>query len=699
MITTWRLDSPTQSLVLASDGQLPSVIYWGAPLPSDENLDAVFEMSKIDATGGMLDTVPPLTICPVAGDSFSGHAGLSLRNAQGVRILPVFSDLTLDGSENLLQFTAKDTENRLTYIATFEADTETGLITAQAKLESTSPVIVEHFSAPVLPAPQNAVEMIDFSGKWIGEMQENTIPWRVGARLRDNPTGRSGHEQFPGLYLPSTGAKSTSGPVHALHYGWSGGNVMIAEELPDGRRQIQFGPATGSVTKPATSIETAPLFMAYSDHGLNGCAIAFQRHVRDRIITWPRRKRPVHYNCWEAIYFDHDLQTLTEIADRAARLGAERFVLDDGWFGKRDDDTSSLGDWVLDRRKWPDGLTPFINHLKSIGMGFGLWFEPEMVNPDSDLYRAHPEWILGRPNQRLGRQQMVLDMSKVEVRDHLFDLISTTLAHDDIEYIKWDHNRVLPMNDIEQTYGTYEVMDRLRAQFPNVEIESCASGGGRMDYGILERTQRVWLSDSNDAIERLRIQHAAALFLPACVTGSHVGPRHCHTSGRTLDMDFRAWTAAQRHMGFEMDPRELTDEEAETLTTVTRWWKANRDWMLDGDIHRLDSSDPEITAEQQISRDGEKFVCFAAKTANFKQINPRPLRLTGLAPNRYYNIKLLNNPSAQSASLPSRGDCILTTSEIVLSGAALMQMGITLPCNFPETISVIQGQRLGSTTQ
>ncbi|AML50387.1 alpha-galactosidase [Falsihalocynthiibacter arcticus] len=694
MTSTWRLDSPTQTLVLASEGQLPSVIYWGALLPSSEDLSALYAMSKLDVTGGMLDTVPPLTICPVAGDSFPGHAGLSLRDAQGKRLLLDFAQVDVSQVASLLKINARDAISGVTYTASFAADSGTGVITARAAIASEHPVIIEHFSAPVLPAPQQANEMIDFAGKWIGEFQAVTTPWQAGIRARNTPTGRSGHEQFPGLYLPETGAKNTHGSVYALHYGWAGGNCMIAEELPDGRRQVQFGPATGSITTAVTSFETAPLYLAYSNAGMNGCAISFQRHVRDRIITWPRRNRPVHYNCWEAIYFDHDLATLSEIATRAAALGAERFVLDDGWFGKRDDDTSSLGDWVLDRRKWPDGLTPLITHVKSLGMGFGLWFEPEMVNPDSDLYRSHPEWALGRAEQILGRQQMVLDMARADVRGYLYDLIADVLVHHEIEYIKWDHNRVLPANDVAQTEGVYALMDRLRANFPDVEIESCSSGGGRMDYGILERTQRVWLSDSNDAIERQHIQHNAALFLPASVTGSHVGPRHCHTSGRTLNMSLRAWTAAQRHLGFEMDPRELSDAETETLTTVTHWWKSNRDWMLEGDIHRLDAPDPEITAEIQIARDGQDFVCFIAKTANFKQVLPRPIRLTGLVPNATYEVSLINAADPSSASPPSRGDCALNAGDVTLSGAALMQLGLTLPCSFPETIFVVQGKCL-----
>lgn len=692
MTMAWRLDTLTQTLVLAATSGLPCVIYWGAVLPLDEDLASLVQATAQDVTGGMLDANPPITLCPVAGDSFPGQAGLILRDGGGLSIMPRFSEAkVVSATPTRLEVESHDPQNGLHYFASFDADIQTGVITARARLKTDAPVIVETFCAPVLPAPQHAEGMIDFSGKWVGELMPVTTPWQAGIRLRDNPTGRSGHEHFPGLYLPATGAQNTRGAVHALHYGYAGGHRMVAEELPDGRRQVQFGAATGSCKKPRSDFETAPLYLAYSDSGMNGCAVSFQRHVRDRIVTWPTRKRPVHYNCWEAIYFDHDLATLSEIATHAATLGAERFVLDDGWFGKRDDDTSSLGDWGLDRRKWPDGLAPLIEKVHALGMGFGLWFEPEMVNPDSDLYRTHPDWILGTADQTLGRQQMVLDMARDEVQEYLFEVISAMLATHAIEYIKWDHNRVLPFNDGAQTTGVYALMDRLRTAFPQVEIESCSSGGGRMDFGVLERTQRVWTSDSNDALERQRIQHQAALFLPAAVTGSHVGPRHCHTSGRTLNMHLRAWTAAQRHLGFEMDPRELTEEEAQILTGVTTWWKANRDWMLEGDILRLDAPDPEVTAEMQIAKDGSQFVGFIAKTANFKQILPRPICLTGLDATARYRISLI---SPEQCSAASRGALALKSGEIILSGAFLMQSGLTLPASFPETITVVQGQRL-----
>ena len=690
---TWRLDDGRQTLVLAATRErLPEVVYWGAMLPKDEDLSAVHAANAIDVTGGMLDENPDLSLCPEASRTFPGQPGLIVRSKDGTPLLPKFHFASTENEKGLI-LKYRDADNGLMLTFEFETDSDTYIIRAKTTLQADAPVHLHWLAAPVMPAPQLSDEMIDFSGRWCREFETNRTPWSPGIRYRENRTGRTGHEHFPGLIVPCVGATNTHGEAYGFHYGWSGGHRMVAEELPDGRRQIQWGHAARMEPEAATQFSTAPLYMTYSDTGLNGCAVSFQRHVRDRIVTWPKPKnpRPVHYNCWEAVYFDHKLDVLTDIANRAAALGAERFVLDDGWFGNRDDDTRALSDWEVDERKYPDGLTPLIDHVRRLGMSFGIWFEPEMINPDSDIHRAHPDWALGSEDQTLGRQQKALNMALPEVRNFIYTRMAAILAGHDIDYIKWDHNRVLPMPDAAQTRGSYELIDRLRGAFPDVEIESCASGGGRIDFGILERTQRVWLSDSNDALERLHIQHNAALFLPLSITGSHVGPRRCHTSGRTLDISFRAWVAAQRHMGFEMDPRELDDHEIAVLTEVTSWWKHNRDWMENADILRLDSPDPAIIAEQQMPPSGERFVVFAGKAATSTQIAPRPLRLTSLDPTAMYDVSLINRTSAPTLS---RGTPALKEGATKLSGAYLMHHGLTLPWSFPETMWVLEGHRV-----
>jgi alpha-galactosidase len=694
MIRTYRLDDNRQTLVLtARNDRLPQVVYWGGALDPDTDLRMLHAAHVMDVTGGMLDENPDLSLCPEASRSFSGQAGIVLRDSGGAALQVQLRFVQASQTAHDLHLHYRCAHSGVDLVFGFQTDPDTHVITCQTTLDADQPVYVDWLAAPVLPAPHNSADMIDVSGRWCGEFQLARSAWSAGIRARENRTGRTGHEHFPALIVPCFGATNTQGAAYAFHYGWSGGHKMIAEQLPDGRRQIQWGHASATQAHAVTHASTAPLYIVYSGSGLNGCAVAFQRHLRDRIVTWPKpdTPRPVHYNCWEAVYFDHKLPVLKDIAARAAALGAERFVLDDGWFGKRDDDTSSLGDWLVDGRKYPDGLGPLIDHIHDLGMTFGLWFEPEMVNDNSDICRAHPEWVLGAADQVLGRQQKVLDLAQRAVRDYLYDRIAAILSAYAVDYIKWDHNRVLPMPDAAQTHGTYALLDRLRAAFPKVEIESCASGGGRIDFGIMARTQRVWLSDSNDALERLRIQHDAALFLPLAVTGSHVGPRICHTSGRVLDMTFRAWVAAQRHLGFEMDPRELTEDEAAILADVTRWWKANRDWRMHADILRLDSADPAVIAEQQMARDGSRFVVFAGKAATSAQILPRPLQLTGLDPQAQYHIRLIN---ADTAPRLSRGAPALKSGDLTLQGTYLMQHGVNLPWSFPERMWVLEGTRI-----
>lgn len=678
----WRLDTPAQTMVLGSDGGMACCHYWGAPLPRDTDLAALVAAGAGGLTGGMLDALPPLSLIPEARRSFPGQPGLVAFDDTGASLEPDWQFAGTDEGEAL---TLRHTAPGLRLDITLRALAH-GLLGLRAQLSSDRPLRLHHL-ALALPVPDHLDDLTEFAGRWTREFQPVTTRLDHGTRLRDARTGRSGHEHPPHLILSTQGATHTRGEAVALHYGWSGGHRMLVETLPEGRRQIQLGHASGSERDAATEFATAEIWLARGDQGLNSVAIPFQRAIRDALPA-ARQPRPVHYNGWEAIYFRHDPAELAEIAGRAAALGAERFVLDDGWFGRRDDDTSSLGDWTIDPRKHPKGFAPLIAKVHALGMRFGLWFEPEMVNEDSDLFRAHPEWLLGPADQIRGRNQLHLDMARADVRNYLFDRIDAILGAWDIDYVKWDHNRLTPWPDAAQTRGVYALMDRLRAAHPSVEWESCASGGGRIDAGILTRCARVWLSDSNDALERLRIQHEAAAFLPACATGSHVGPRECHTSGRILPMALRVWTAAQRHMGFEMDPRELTEAEAATLSRVTAWWRANRDWMMAGDIWRLDRPAGDL-AEMQLAADGARFVIFAARIATSAPMQPPRLRLTALDPDAPYLLRMLEHPPGHPASATA-----LSRGDLILSGAVLMAQGVALPPAFPQTIAVIEGERL-----
>ncbi|MEM9717196.1 MAG: alpha-galactosidase [Pseudomonadota bacterium] len=682
---TWRLDGGHSTLVLASQGGIPEVIYWGKALHISEDLTTLTHASSLDVTGGMLDSVPPLSLCPQPIDLFPGQPGLVLRDIDGQAILPDFKLVGTETLGNSIAFECSDDDYDFDLILRLEidCDAETGVLTLRTEVTCSEEIRTVWVAAPTLPLPYGVEKTIEFAGKWTGEFQRHENPMSQGARLRESNTGRSGHETFPALIVPAdTGCMG-------FHYGWSGGHKMVSAQLSDGRRYVQFGNATNSSLIPNHAASSEKLYAVWGADE-NAMAAAFQAFAR-KSLCQPHHQsvpRPVHYNCWEAIYFDHDIEVLKDIASRAAALGAERFVLDDGWFGQRNDDTSSLGDWDIDRSKYPDGLTPLIDHVQSEGMRFGIWFEPEMVNKASALYAAHPDWVLGGDEQPLGRNQLTLNLDRDDVINYLFGKIDAVLDEYDIDYVKWDHNRVLPIKDDRQTRAFYRLIDALKGKHPNVDFESCASGGGRIDYGVLQYCSRVWLSDSNDALERWKMQLSAAAFLPNEVTGSHVGPRLCHTSGRVLPMQFRAWVAASRHMGFEMDPRELTEEEAEILKEVTTWYKMNRDWLQTGTALRLPQTDPATMGEIQIAEDGTRFVAMMAQMEVSDQVSPHRIRLAGLEPDQQYQISLRN---PQDAAKVSRGFVALRAQPVTLSGRALMDHGVQVPNAFPATMWVLEG--------
>ena len=688
MITTWRLDTPAQTMVFASfSGAMAACVYWGAPLPQGEDLEALAGAQMPAPHGGMLDEVAPVSVCPGLADGFAGQPGCALRGPDGA-IWPRFSLAEDQSSAGHVRL--RFASGQVAYWFDAEADAGTDVIALKAQVSGEG-VSVDWLAAPVLPGPTPADDFLTFTGRWCSEFQVNRVPWTQGAYTTDAPGGRTSHERFPGVILPARGATETQGEAFGLHFGWSGGHRVFVEELPSGFRQVQFG-AVGGASAPC---ETATLYATRSGAGINGVSQAFHRQARKLVkFTDKDRPRPVHYNCWEAVYFDHDPAVLRDLARRAADLGAERFVLDDGWFGRRDDDTSSLGDWWIDPRKWPEGLSGFIDDVERLGMTFGIWFEPEMINADSDLYRAHPDWVLGPEDQPTGRNQLVLDLSRDEVCDHLFGAIDKILSVHRIDYIKWDHNRALPHPSQAQTHALYGLLDRLQAAHPGVEIESCSSGGGRIDFGILARTQRVWTSDSNDAQERVKIQRGASYFLPPEITGSHIGPRICHTSGRQFPMPFRASVAGSRAMGLEMDLRELTEEEAAEIKASIRAFKARRGLLHSGNLHRLESGDPSVLAEMHVAQDGGEFALFAAQMVPPRQQLSLPLRLTGLDPTALYDVRL-ERPELVLDKINRVAKSPLVAGEVVrLSGAALMGLGLRLPNSFPDTMWAVNGTRV-----
>jgi alpha-galactosidase len=551
-----------------------------------------------------------------------------------------------------------------------------------------------------LPIPASMTDIIGFTGRWTQEFGQERLPRPEGTYLRENRSGRTSHFSYPALLLANAGTNEGSGEVYGLHLASSGNHRLRVDSLTDGRVVVSMGALLfpGEIRlAPGESYASPEIVAAYSAEGFSALSRKFHAHVRSKLLRPAMRAkpRPVHYNTWEAVYFDHDVGRLKEIANRAAAIGVERFVLDDGWFGARRDDTAGLGDWFVSDAVYPQGLKPLVDHVTGHGMEFGIWFEPEMVNPDSDLFRAHPDWVLQVEGvaQVPFRTQYVLDIARPEVAGYLFERIDAILADHDISYIKWDMNRDLshpggadgPPRAVAQVHALYALLDRIRAAHPNVEIESCSSGGARADMGVLAHSDRVWTSDSNDALDRQRIQRGASFFLPPEILGCHVGPAHCHVTGRRLSMAMRAATALTGHMGLELNVLTEQQSDLDELKAAIALHKKHRALLHDGELYRLDTA-PQHPASGVVARDKAEALFSFAYMAGDPHILPGRLRFAGLDATRDYRLTLIWPEAWQAVKAPSLVEKLdLTGDGAVFSGAALMQAGMQLPHAQPET--------------
>lgn len=531
-----------------------------------------------------------------------------------------------------------------------------------------------------------------FTGMWGREFQIQRHRLAPGITLQENRRGRTSHDRQP--YLGVTVGDAS----FAFHLGWSGNHLVAVDTLDDGRRLVHLGGLFEPGEIRLSKGESYQSPVAYAAEN----AAALQAFVRAEILSWPggaMSPRPVTLNTWEGNYFDHRLDSLKAQADAAAALGIERFVLDDGWFGRRDDDTTSLGDWIVDRRKYPDGLKPLVDHVTSLGMQFGIWFEPEMVNEESDLYRAHPDWALkvdGRPLLR-SRNQQALDLTRPEVTDYLFEKIAAVLGSLAVSYIKWDMNRDLThVGGAEgravttaQTRAVHALMARLRAAFPHVEIESCSSGGGRTDYGALANTQRVWTSDCTDALDRLEIQRGASLFLPPEIMGAHVSANPSHQSGRTLSLSFRALVALAYHLGVELNPLDMSAAERTELADYIALHKRLRPLLhAPGANFNLDPRDGRYVWGAMTADHAAVFVA-QGPTMIAEHPEPLTLSLPG-APEQMWRIAAVHGDFPSGFIRMSDGQVKLLAGEMSFSSAALASAGLPLPMQRPETAILLE---------
>ncbi|WP_036829065.1 alpha-galactosidase, partial [Photobacterium sanctipauli] len=552
-----------------------------------------------------------------------------------------------------------------------------------------------------LPLPAAARELMYFHGRWTHEFQTKRMSLEQGVFTQENRRGRTSHERFPGMVVGQAGFSESQGEIYGFHLGWSGNHRLHAEVMSDGRRFLQSGELLmpGEVTLAAGESYTTPkLYACFSSDGLNGMSQRFHQHVRNNIIRFanPEKPRPVHLNTWEGIYFDHDPEYIVEMVNASAELGVERFIIDDGWFKGRNHDRAGLGDWYLDAEKYPAGLAAIVDAVKAKGMEFGIWFEPEMVNPDSDLYRAHPDWVLKTDgyHQVTVRNQYVLNLQRPEVFDYLFERMDALLSEYDIRYIKWDMNRELVQsthNNKAAYHGHvdafYRLIDQLKLAHPTLEIETCSGGGGRVDYQVLSRTQRFWASDCNDPLERQAIQKGASYFFPLEITGAHIGAGLCHTTGRQHSDGFRGMTALFGHMGVELDPVKATNEEKATMAKYIALHKSLRQLLHSGDHFRCDTAHQGTQAWGVVGKDKQEAVFMFTQLELAEYALAAPLQIPCLDPSKQYQITLLENSSSDiyMKKLPQ-----WMSGEAIASGALLEQVGLMMPAIQPESAILVK---------
>lgn len=685
-------------------GTLPRVLHWGSDLGDldDTALSAARLAWRPVAHGFPVDGEVEIAVLPQESAGFLGTPGLvgsrdgqDFSTAFAVRAHDVAAD---DDGTQRLTVEAVDDAARLALTLVLEL-TAQGLVRQRATLTNEADEVYGLDGLLLtLPVPAVATELLDFSGRWARERSPQRTAFTHGTRLRENRRGRTGYDSAFVLVAGAAGFANRTGEVWGLHTAWSGNHRSLAERSHYHHGLLGGGELLGSGEVRLARGESYTSPWVYGSYGVGLDALAGRFHAWMRARPQhPSSPRPVTLNTWEAVYFQHDLGRLTALADAAAAVGAERFVLDDGWFGDRRDDTRALGDWYVSADVWPDGLQPLVDHVTGLGLQFGLWVEPEMVNADSDLARAHPDWILRVPSRlpREARHQQVLDLAVPEASAYILERLDALLTEYAIGYLKWDHNRDLvdaghggAPGVHGQTVAVYRLLDQLRALHPDVEIESCSSGGARVDLEILQRTDRVWASDCIDALERQQIQRWTNLLIPLELVGAHIGSGTAHSTGRRHDLSFRAATALFGHLGIEWDLQEADDAQLAELAAWIALYKDVRPLLHGGTSVHADVPDPVVAVHGVVAQDrGDALYAVALTGRSTATALPR-VTLPGLDPDALYDVR----PQAPGDRV-DHAPAWWAPDGVRLPGRLLSGVGLEAPLQLPEHIALVRATR------
>ena len=644
----FKLDTESTSYILriTSEGHLEH-IYYGAKLPTADADALALKRTIMLGTTVAYSTDPAYSLDTILQE-YSGIGKGDYRHTPSEIIMPDGSFVTdfvyesheitdgamtsesglpmADGEAKTLAITLKDKKfEKITLTLLYSVFEKENVIARAVRLENGSddPIFIRRLMSFMMDISSSGYDMLTLDGGWAKETHITSRPLRQGIYVNDSTTGDSSNKHNPAFLIKATDATETHGEVIGFNLVYSGNHYSAVEVGNHGTTRIMSGINPHCFLwklAPGESFETPEALMSYSDEGINGMSRNMHSFVNSHIIPkeFRYKERPVVINNWEATFFNFNRRKLLALAKRAKRLGVEMFVLDDGWFGQRSDDTRGLGDWTENKRKLGGSISSLAKKINKLGLSFGLWFEPECVNEDSDLYRAHPDWAISVPGRDVsrGRNQLVLDLTRGEVRDYLVDSLDRLLSSANIEYVKWDYNRHISdpysralknQGEFYHRYilGLYDVLRRVFAEkHPKVLLESCSSGGNRFDLGMLSFSPQIWTSDDTDARERMDIQRGVYTFYPQSAVSAHVSMAPNQQTLRTAPLSTRFNVAAFGVLGYELDFGDLTYDEKKQIKEQIAFYKAHRRTLQFGSLARYFPREGERES-WQIEGDGE----------------------------------------------------------------------------------------------
>ena len=682
----WVLESgeATYALGVNERGELQH-LYWGKRLDSE---DLPRAHSLPDWASFDLSTTTTPQEYPGWGAGLYVEPALKATFASGNReVVLDYVDHKLAGND--LEITLKDEGSALFVYLDYRVYPDNGIIERSARIENrtSETVTLESAQSASWTLPSDRSYRLHYlTGRWAGEWQLQTEPLSVGKRVIESRRGSTGNEANPWFAIDQSDATDENhGPVWFGQLGWSGSWRFTIERTTSGQCRVVggFNPFDfGYRLAPGESLQTPPFYAGFTDAGLGEASRILHRFQRDKILPHSPhpRLRPVLYNSWEATEFDVNEAGQMTLAEKAAHLGIERFVVDDGWFGQRNNDHAGLGDWYVNPQKFPHGLKPLIDRVHQLGMDFGLWVEPEMVNPDSDLYRKHPDWAMnfpGRPRIE-GRNQLVLNLARDDVKEYVFSWLDRLVTENDIALLKWDYNRnwsdpgwpeAAPAEQkkiwVRYVENLYDILDRLRRKHPRLEIEGCSGGGARVDLGMLRRVDQVWPSDNTDALDRLTIQSGFTEAYTPHIMMAWVTDVPNGINGRVTPLEFRFLVAMTGSLGIGGNLNTWTNDDMAVASRMISFYKQIRGTVQNGKLYRLASPmESEFSSIEYVSDDSEHAVGFAFLHSQQFGRNMPLLHFEGLEEDAMYAVTTLDG------KLDEQSD--------KLSGAFLMHHGVEL---------------------